>query len=296
MRAELVIARGLAEQMIALAQQLRNPVAVANARLTLGAVLFYLGELRDARRHGEDVRALTDTEAFRLSSVLGISSCCLLAAIDAQVGRTARARATIRDAHSRATNYGVPFFRAQATNITARVSAFLRDVTGARALATEAVQVATEYGFAIFRIQAAMVLGWCDVEDGRVDEGLAALRDAFREYGATGQRISNTAFSVLLADAHLASGDVAGAKQVLNAALASAAETGERVYEAELHRLHGECLRSVAATRAQKGDAAACFERALGIAAKDGPCSSSCAPRRACSGFAARRRANGSSG
>jgi predicted ATPase len=265
-----MIARELAEQMIVLAQQLRNPPAVANARLTLGAVLFYLGDLGSARRHGEHVRALTDAEAFRLSSVFGISSCCLLAAIDAHVGRTARARAMIRDAHTRATAYGVPYFRAQASNITARLSAVLRDVTVARALAEEAVHVATEHGFAVFRIEATMVLGWCDVEEGRVAEGLAALRDAFREYGATGQRITATAFSVLLAEAHLKGGEVPGAKQVLNAADALVAETGERVYEAELHRLSGECVRSLAATPAQKSDAAACFEQALAIAAKDG--------------------------
>ena len=115
-----------------------------------------------------------------------------------------------------------------------------------------------------------MVLGWCDVEEGRVAEGLSALRAAFREYGATGQRITATAFSVLLAEAHLKGGDVAGARQVLNAADALVAETGERVYEAELHRLSGECVRSLAATRAQKGDAAVCFEQALAIAAKNG--------------------------
>jgi hypothetical protein len=132
MRPELMIGRELAEQMIVLGQQLRTPPAVANARLTLGAVLFYLGELGSARRHGEHVRALTDAEAFRLSSVFGISSCCLLAAIDAHVGRTARARAMIRDAHTRATAYGVPYFRAQATNITARLSAVLRDDDCAR--------------------------------------------------------------------------------------------------------------------------------------------------------------------
>jgi tetratricopeptide (TPR) repeat protein len=256
--------------MLVLAQQLRNPPAVANARVTLGAVLFFLGELAPARRHGEDVRALSDPEAFRLSSVFGISSCCLLAAIDIHVGSTARARAMIREAHARATAYGVPYFRGQATNITARLSAVLRNVTMARALAEEALEIGTEYGFAVFRIEATMVLGWCDVEEGRVAEGLAALRDAFREYGATGSRITATTFSVLLAEAYLKGGDVLAAEQVVNAARALVAETGGRAYEAELHRVQGECLRSHAATRSQKNDAAACFEQALAIAAQDG--------------------------
>lgn len=270
MRADLMIARELAEQTLVLAQHLRSPPAVANARVTLGAVLFFLGELGPARRHGEDVRALSDPEAFRLSAVFGISSCCLLAAIDTHVGSTARARAMIQEAHARATAYGIPYFRGQATNITARLSAVLRDVTTARALADEALQIATEYGFAVFRIEATMVLGWCDVEEGRVAEGLAALRDAFREYGATASRITATTFSVLLAEAHLKSGDVAAAEQVVNAARALVAETGGRAYEAELHRVQGECLRLHGVTRSQKAEAAACFEQALAIAAQQG--------------------------
>jgi DNA-binding winged helix-turn-helix (wHTH) protein/tetratricopeptide (TPR) repeat protein len=270
MRAELAIARELAEQMIVLARQLPSPPAVANARVTLGAVLFFIGELEAARRHGEDVRALSDPEAFRLASVFGVSSSCLLAAVYTHVGSTARARAMIREAHARATAYGVPYFRGQATNITARLSAVLRDATMARVLALEALQIATEYGFAVFRIEATMVLGWCDVEEGRVAEGLAAFRDAFGESRATESRITATTFSVLLAEAYLRNGDVAAAEQVVNAARALVAETGGRAYEAELHRVQGECLRSHAATRSQKDEAATCFERALTIATRDG--------------------------
>jgi DNA-binding winged helix-turn-helix (wHTH) protein/tetratricopeptide (TPR) repeat protein len=268
MRAELTIARELAEKMIDQAEQLRNPVAIANTRVTLGGTLFYLGELAAAHRLGEDMRRLSDTEASPLSSVFGISSCCLLASTYALFGQTARARAMIRETVDRAATYGVPYFRAQATNLAARASTLLRDATGARALAAETLQIASAYGFTVFRIQATMVLGWCDVEDGRVEEGLAALRDAFREYGATGQRVGASTFSALLAEAHLASGDANGANQVLHDALALAAVTGERVTEPELYRLQGECQLVLAATRAQKRDAAASFERALAIAAQ----------------------------
>jgi hypothetical protein len=78
---------------------------------------------------------------------------------------------------------------------------------------------------------------------------------------------------MILARAHLVAGDAAGAQQAIAAALAFGAETGERVYEPEFHRLHGECLLvsppvSVAGRR--KGPrpiaAIAHFERALAIA------------------------------
>jgi len=267
MTAELTAARALGEEMIALAEQLGNAVAAANTRLTLGLTLFNLGEIEAARRHAEGVRALLDTHSPAVPAVFGISSRCLLASTCAHLGLVAQARAMKREALARAATLGVPYLRTQATSFTAQVCALLRDVAGARSLAEESLQLATEYGFSVFGLAATTVRGWCDVEEGRGDDGLAALRGAFNEYAATGQRISTTFFSMLLAEAHLASGEVADANEVIDAALAFAAETGQRVYEHELYRLKGECLLVSAATRGQKAEATACFERALAIAA-----------------------------
>lgn len=268
MRAELAVARRLAEKMIGRAEQVQNPVAIANTRMTLGAILYHLGDLAAAHRHGEDVRRISDAEVSPLSSVLGISSRCLLAWTHALLGQTAEALAMIRETVDRAAAYGMPYHRAQATNMTARASTLLCDATGARALAAESLHVATAYGFTVFRIQATMVLGWCDVVDGRLEAGLGVLRDAFHEYGATGQRMGASMFAALLAEAHLANDDPQGADQVVHDALALADVTGERVTEPELYRLRGECQLALAATRAQKADAAASFERALAIAAQ----------------------------
>lgn len=169
---------------------------------------------------------------------------------------------------ARAAQHGVPYFRAHAANFAAQVCAILRDGPRARSLADETLRLASEYGFLAFRISATMVRGWCDVEDGRVAEGLGAVRSAFREYGTSGQRISTTSFSVMVAEAHLANGDAASAMQVLRAALAFAAQTGECLHEPELHRLQGESLLQLQATPQQTADARACFERALAIAAE----------------------------
>jgi hypothetical protein len=55
--------------------------------------------------------------------------------------------------------------------------------------------------------------------------------------------------------------------EVLDAALAFAAETGERAYEHELYRLKGESMRANVATRGWKAQATEYFERAIAIAA-----------------------------
>jgi hypothetical protein len=79
--------------------------------------------------------------------------------------------------------------------------------------------------------------------------------------------MSATFFSMLLAEAHLAGGDVASADEVVDAALAFAAATDQRVYEHDLYRLKGECVLSSATTRGRKAEATRYFERALAIAA-----------------------------
>jgi DNA-binding winged helix-turn-helix (wHTH) protein len=266
MRAESTAARTLGEEIIVLAEQVGDGVAAASARLTLAATLMNLGEIEAARCHARQVRALS-TESPPVPSAFGVSSCCLLASACAHLGLAARARAMTREARTRAVKLGIPYFRAHATNFAAQVRTVLRDVTGARLLAEEAVQLADQYGFAVFRITATMVRGWCDVEDGRVADGLATLRGAFDEYAATGQRVSTTFFSSLLAEVHLANGDATRANEMVSRALAFAAETGERIYESELYRLRGECLLSDTATDRRKVNATQCFKRALAIAA-----------------------------
>jgi DNA-binding winged helix-turn-helix (wHTH) protein/tetratricopeptide (TPR) repeat protein len=268
MRAELTAARALGEEMIALAERLGNRVAAANAHLTLGLALFNLGELDAARHHAEGVRALLDSDSPAVPAAFGIPSCCLLASTCAHLGLVAQARAMNREALARAATLGIPYFRAQATNFGAQVCALLRDVIGARSLAEESLQLATEYGFSTFGLAATTLRTWCDIEEERDSAGLAALRDAFNEYTATGQCLSTTFFSMLLTEAHLASGDVVNANELIDAALAFVAETGQRIYEHELYRLKGECLLAGATTRSQKAEATACFERALAIAAR----------------------------
>jgi adenylate cyclase len=70
----------------------------------------------------------------------------------------------------------------------------------------------------------------------------------------------------LLAEVLLRRREVAEARQVLTEALALLRRTGERLYEAELHRLDGELLRLTGFPR----EAAENFRRALDVARSQG--------------------------
>jgi predicted ATPase len=163
---------------------------------------------------------------------------------------------------------GVPYLSAFAATFAAGSALQLRDVDRTRSLARETLRLASERGFSILRINAAMLLGWCDVEEGRVEEGRAAVRAGFAELTASGERIGTTTWQAILAGAHLACRDVASANETLDAAFAFAGETGERIAEPELHRLRGECLLASATTRGEEERAAEHFERAIAIAAE----------------------------
>src|SRR5262245_54488552 len=263
MRAEYTTVRSLGEQVMALITQLGDPLLGVAVHPTIGAALLHLGDLAGACAHGERGRALIDTTQPSLG---GVSTGLLLAAAYAYQGRVARAQALIGEVVTHAATVPIPYFRAHAMTYAAAAGHSLRDVARTQALADEAIRIAAEWGFSVLRTAATMFRSWCAVQEGRVDEGLAALRAAFHDYTMSGTRISTTSYSTQLVEAYLAAGDIAAATETLDAALAFVAETGERLNEHELHRLKGECALA-SAQAGGKAEAARHFERAITIAA-----------------------------
>jgi predicted ATPase len=80
----------------------------------------------------------------------------------------------------------------------------------------------------------------------------------------TGAETQRPYYLALLAEAHRKSGQAEGALEVVAEALTLVAKTGERWWEAELHRLRGELL--LTASAGNHREAASCFRQALAIA------------------------------
>jgi len=259
--AEYASCRTLSEETMALAEQLGNSVATGTAHADLAAALIHLGEFESAHDHAERALALVDR-----SNVYGISALLILAPTCTQFGLVARSRALCDEALASAAKSGIPYYSAFAGTYAAACAQSLDDVARTRTLAAEALRLASECGFSMPRIKSAMLLGWCVVEEGRPEEGRAAVRAAFMELAASRERTSTTTWHALLARAHLACGDAANAHEVLDAAFAFMAKTGERIFEHELHRLRGDCLLVGATTRGEKARAAEHYARAIAIA------------------------------
>ena len=95
-------------------------------------------------------------------------------------------------------------------------------------------------------------------------EGIAQMRQGLAALRATGTAVGMPRYLAWLAEAYGQVGQVDEGLHLLAEALTIVDTTGERFYEAELHRLHGELLLRQAVPEAPAAEA--CFQRALDVA------------------------------
>ena len=106
--------------------------------------------------------------------------------------------------------------------------------------------------------------GWALTAQGEGAEGIAQMRQGLVAYRATGAELHRPYFLSLLAEAYGKVGQPEEGLTVLVEALATVDNTGERNWEAELHRRKGELLLM---QQGQKvGEAEECFRKALDTA------------------------------
>jgi hypothetical protein len=116
-----------------------------------------------------------------------------------------------------------------------------------------------------------MFRAWANVFDGywraRRGEanGIDLLRQGMDEWAA-GSRSGYAYQRLLLIEVDLRVREIAAAQQAADEALAFVEQSGNRVYEAELHRLRGE----VATACGNHIEAEACFRRAIEVANAQG--------------------------
>jgi predicted ATPase len=87
-----------------------------------------------------------------------------------------------------------------------------------------------------------ILLGWCQVRAGQVEDGIARISNGLADYRAQGLECFRSYYQGLLAEACGKSGQVDKGLELLADALAFLEKTGEDLFEAELHRFHGELL------------------------------------------------------
>ncbi|HSF32483.1 MAG TPA: winged helix-turn-helix domain-containing protein [Candidatus Tectomicrobia bacterium] len=154
-----------------------------------------------------------------------------------------------QDALTRARAQSHPFTLA----LTLAMVAVLRQMRQEADATLEHVQaslgLSSEHGFPYLGAIGTVRHGCGLARLGRVEEGIAQMRQALAALRATGTELSQPYHLALLAEAYGRGGQIEAGLWVLEEALVAAEQHAEHLYEAELQRLKGELLlnKSVAA-------------------------------------------------
>ncbi len=267
-RAEHRKTQVLAREALGLAKKQRDPVFQIMAHMELGGSALMLADSASVRRHFHEADILYDPRqhpshiaSFGLD--LGLFSRLWASHALWREGYPDQALVRAEETLGRARDLSHPFTQTVALAYVAMLNQFRRDVEEVARLAQATIAYSTEHGFRYYLAWAEVLRGWSLAIRGASEEGITEIH---RGIGAlqtmAGMRLPY--YRALLAEACGWAGRIDEALQALTDAFADIAKTDERCWEAELHRLRGEILRSRAMNR--NAEVEVCFRTSIEIA------------------------------
>jgi class 3 adenylate cyclase/predicted ATPase len=269
-RAEHETARELGEQCLSLAQRLDDPALFLEAHQALGISGFSLGQLAQAHTHFEHGRRLYDsrqhhTLAFRYGTLDPGVGCLAFAGLTLWLlGYPDQALARANEALTLAQHLEHPYTLARGLHYTTFLHQWRREWQVVSERAATVITVATAQQVALMLAAGPIMRGWALAMQGQGAEGLTQLCQGLDAYRATGAAFQRPHFLGMLAEVHRSLGQPEAGVRALSEALTLVERTGERYYEAELHRLTGELLLQHAAPEVSHAET--CFQQALAMA------------------------------
>jgi len=270
-RAELRVARDLADQISSLASATKVTALVLGAHNAAGMVAFHAGDFGAALAEMEGGMAIYDPRehdpnqapAFWGGHNTGVS-CAVHGAWSLwALGYPMRAAALMQQALDWARTADHPFTLTFACHFAASLHECRRDVEAARELVDEAIAHSTEHGFELFVSLGAVHRGWLLGDAAEIRSGVTAYRN-------TGSGFGVPTYLGLLAEAYEKHDQPDEGLAVVAEALAISDASGARYWDAELRRLQGAlALRrgtSRRASPANQAEAESSFRGAIEIA------------------------------
>jgi class 3 adenylate cyclase/predicted ATPase len=256
---------------IAQSQPSSAPLLVGHRSLALS--LMYSGDHRAALEHAEAAASLYRPDEHRDSALhygqdIGVSAFTVLSCALWHCGYPDRSARAADRALASSRQLGHAHTLAQALSFAGAAAVFARDVATACARSNDCVAIASEHGFPQWAGHGRIVQGWADAQRGEATTGIARIRDGMAAAEATGARVSTPLFLTLLAEALALAGKIEEGLAALDDALAQAAVSGERGWDAEIHRLRGELTARLPHPDPAKAEES--FRTALAIAREQG--------------------------
>jgi predicted ATPase len=235
----------------------------------LGTTLFFMGAVAAAHTHYRQGILHYHAQQHHSSDLLhredaGVICLSRLAWVLWILGYPEQGLARSHEAVMLAQQTADPFSRCLTASSATIFHAFRREVRVTQERAEAVIHLAQEQGFPYWMAVNVSIRGWTLAHQGQVQEGIAQLIQGLRAYHATGAGLLRLYFLTLLAEAHGTQGEPKQGLTVLTEALTRVETTGERWYEAELHRLKGDLLLQQSSDHAPAAEA--CFYHAISIA------------------------------
>jgi len=244
-RGHLANARGLAEDLLALAHREQSPDLLIEAHLALGVTCFFLGRFDEARTHLSATKSLDDPNRQHSQGFFfqdpGISARSFLARTFWILGEIEHVEPLALEAIGLARALEHPFTMVFALTSLSWIYAGARNAKRTLELTDEAIAVSTQYSFELGLAWATASQGWALTESGQ-EEGLAKLIDGLSATRATGANTNNTFMLALLADVYLRRDRIDEGLTTIEEAQKLAVAVEELFWQAELFRLKGELL------------------------------------------------------
>ena len=273
-RGKLQTARELGEQLLRLAQNVRDVDLLQEAHWQLGVPLTLTGEFALARAHFEQTYALYDPQqhsahAYQYGLDPGVGCRSFLACTFWFLGYPDQALKWLHEARTLAEELSHPHSLVLAL-LFAPIHWLRREADTNQEWNEEGLALARKHEFPLWLAAGECYRGWLRVDQGEGEAGLAQIQQALANWQTIGSRAYRTHFLLYLAESCGKVGQVEEGLNALAEALVLADKTEERWYEAELYRLKGELMlqeSKVESHRSQvQEEAEECFQKALGVA------------------------------
>lgn len=240
-------AEAIGRRMMTVARQSNSRVAWLVTNMMHTQLCFYAGRLTEVPGHTEQVDdrysiaqdrqliALYSSDLKLASSVHGAHARWIL-------GETEDTPDLIRDCERHAAMLAHPYSLAWMLTWGSMSCLHRGDVDALWQRVNEGRRIAEVHGFAYVLSMATLMMGWCEVQRGRVDEGVTQMASGLAAFRATGAGIAVPYFQTLLAEALGQAGRWREGLALLQEAWAQTQQGGERWHEAELHRIRAVLL------------------------------------------------------
>jgi class 3 adenylate cyclase/predicted ATPase len=263
-------ARELSYKLLELASREQDKELLLQAHHAAWPILLCRGEILLCREHCEQGLALYDRDEHRAHALRygghDPGACAQYHAAPALwlLGYPDQAVAISSDAVRLASELAQPFSLALALAHASFLHQFRGEAHLAQERAEATATLSVEQGFPHYRATGTLMRGWAAAVRGDFEAGTAALQEGLAALRAAGANVRRSYYLALLADVCGRAGRPEAGQNAIAEALAFAEESGERWWEAELHRLSGELL--LVQSGENRAQAEGCFLRASEIA------------------------------